>query len=404
VYLDITSPEKRKLQVAVPYVLDKDKPREIQETGKKMAELLGKALAFHGFAEIIDPDLYGGSQDANWGSINAEFVILGQYQTGFRGIVLELRLVDVQEGRMIFGRRYRGPFAKHKRMLLKFIDDVVQELTGERGVSLTKIAFVSDQTGDKEIFLADVLGNEVVQVTRHRYLAVSPRISPKGDLLAYTSYHRGNPNLYLTRLAELKTTRAISRRPGLNMAPAWSPDGKRMILTLSKDGNPDLYLMDLKGKIIRRLTHGEGVNVSPTWSPDGKRIAFVSDRSGTPQIYVMALKSKRVQRITYQGSENTEPAWSPKGDWIAYTGRTDSTHHIFLIRPDGGAPVQVTRYWGDHESPSWSPDGRQLVFSRKRNDRQQLCTIFIDGTGLRVLFPELPGNQTSPQWSPRLPM
>lgn len=402
VYLDITSPEMRKIPVAIPPFIDLARPEAIHPSGRDMANLLGRALVFHGFASLIDPNLYGGRQDANWPSLKAEFVLLGQYRTEASGISLELRLLDVNEGRMILGRRYQTPWAGHRQVVLKFCDEVVHTLTGEMGISRSKIAFSSDKSGDKEIFITDILGDEITQVTKHKYLAIVPRFLPDGRRLTYTSYHRGNPNLYLTDFRELKTTRAISRWPGLNITPAWAPDGKSMILTLSKDGNPDLYQMDDQGRIMARLTSGEGANVSPNFSPDGRQIAFVSDRSGSPQIYLMDLKSRAVRRLTFQGNDNTTPAWSPKGDWIAYTGRGDAGLQIYLIRPEGGAPVQLTKTWGEHESPSWAPDGRQLVFSRKRNSREQLCAIFSNGSGLRVLFETEAGNQSMPQWSHRL--
>lgn len=402
VYLDITSPEMRKIPVAIPPFIDQAKPEAIHPSGRDMANLLGRALVFHGFASLIDPNLYGGRQDANWPSLGAEFVLLGQYRTEASGITLELRLLDVNEGRMILGRRYQTPWTGHRQVVLKFCDEVVHALTGEMGISRSKIAFSSDKSGDKEIFITDILGDEITQVTKHKYLAIAPRFLPDGRRLTYTSYHRGNPNLYLTDFRDLKTTRAISRWPGLNITPAWAPDGKSMVLTLSKDGNPDLYQMDDQGRIMARLTSGEGANVSPNFSPDGRQIAFVSDRSGSPQIYLMDLKSRAVRRLTFQGNDNTTPAWSPKGDWIAYTGRGDAGLQIYLIRPEGGAPVQLTKTWGEHESPSWAPDGRQLVFSRKRNSREQLCAIFSNGSGLRVLFETEAGNQSMPQWSHRL--
>lgn len=403
VYLDITSADFRKVSVAVPYFIDKLRPDRQQEAGGKMANLMSRALTFHGFVEIIDPATYGGYQTFDWQSIGAEFTVLGQYEIRADGIVLEMRLVDIHEGRMILGRRYRGAFTRHDEMIKKFCDEIVLKLTGEKGISLSEIAFVSDATGHKEIYLADILGQDVRQVTRHEYIALSPRFSPNGKLLAYTSYHRGNPNLYVTELGQLKKTQAVSRRNGLNMAPSWSPDGSTMAITLSKDGNPDLYLIDNAGKILRKLTSGEGINVSPSWSPDGKQLAFVSDRSGSPQIYIMDVRSKKVKRITYLGSENTTPNWSPKGDWIAYTGRVNGNLQVLMIRPEGGTPIQLTQSWGDHESPSWSPDGRQVVFTRKRYDKQEICAIFKNGTGLRPLF-AVKGNQSNPQWSPRLNM
>lgn len=400
VYLDITSPDFRKIKMAVPHFQETAQPGSASEQGRQMADLLGRALVFHGFVALIDPASYGGRQDSDWQRLGAEFTVLGQYEISGSTVTLEIRLNDIHAGRMVLGRRYRGPMSNHRQMIKKFCDEVVLQLTGESGVSLSRIAFVSDATGHKEIYLADVLGDDIRQVTRHAHLAVSPRFSPDGRWLAYTSYHWGNPNLYLTELASLQTTRAISRRPGLNMAPSWAPDSRSMAVTLSKDSNPDLYLIDNTGQELRRLTHGQGINVSPSWAPDGKRLAFVSDRTGKPQIYVMDAKTGATNRITFLGGENTTPSWSPKGDWIAYTGLVGGSRHILLIRPEGGTPVQLTQGGGEHESPSWSPDGRQVVFSRKQGKSQELYAIFRNGTGLRPLF-KLKGTQSSPQWSPR---
>ncbi len=387
--------------MAVPSFTDKERPDIVHDAGKQMADVMGRGLAFHGFVSIIDPKLYGDKQQTDWQVVGAEFVVLGQYTTKGSDVVLEIRLVNTQEGRMVLGRRYSGSWTQHRQMVLKFCDEIINHLTGEPGISLTEIAFVSDRTDHKEIYLADVLGDDIRQVTKHQNLAVSPRFSPDGLRLAYTSYHRGNPNLYVTDLSQSKTTRAISRRKGLNMAAAWAPDGKTMAITLSKDGNPDLYLMNLQGEILQRLTANEGLNVSPSWSPDGKKLAFVSDRSGTPQIYILDIKTKAVRRITYVGNENTTPCWSPTGEWIAYTGLIEGSHHILIISPDGGSPLQLTSGSAEHESPSWSPDGRQIAFTRRVNGTQRIYAILKNGKGLRALF-DMKGDQSFPQWSPRL--
>jgi len=401
VYLDFNAPNFKKVIMAVPYFVDREKPEQITATGRQQAALLTRGLELHGFIQVVPPSIYGGGQIVDWQTLDADFVIRGNYNLTGDDMTLELRLLDILEGRMIFGRRYNGPVAKERDMLLKFCDEVIKQLTGEPGISRTRIAFTSDASGFQEVYVADLLGDDIRQVTRHHRLTVSPRFSPNGRLLAYTSYHSGNPNLYITDLTQSKFTRAVSQRSGLNLAPAWSSDGKTLAITLSQDGNPDLYLMDTKGEIKKRLTANSGINVSPSWSPDGNRLAFVSDRSGTPQIYVMDLKTSRTTRITFVGNDNSEPAWSPTGEWIAYASLYEGSYHIFIIRPDGSSPTRVTRYAGDNESPSWSPDGNQIVFTRKLDDKQMLYVVFKNGTGLRQLF-HIDGKLSYPQWSSRL--
>ncbi len=401
VYLDITAPDFRKVPFAVPYFINKNKPGYTGKDERDQAALLTKALEFHGFISVVPPDKYDGSVNTDWLKLGVDYAIITEYETSGETVTFEFRLIDITEGRMIAGKRYKGSPSIRDRIILRFCDEVVYQLTGERGISLSNITFSSEvEGGYKEIFVADVLGRDIKQITRHKSIAVSPKFSPDGKLLAYTSYHPGNPNLYITNWEEAKTTKAISRRPGLNLAPAWSPDGKTMIVTLSKDGNPDLYLINSQGAILDRLTNNTGINVSPAYSPDGRQIAFVSDRSGNPQIYIMNLKTKSVRRITFQGNDNTEPSWSPNGEWVAYSGLYEGHYQIFIIKPEGGQPLQLTWYRDDHESPSWSPDSRQVVFTRRHDNDRDICTVFRNGTGFRTLF-SLKGHQSSPEWSVR---
>lgn len=398
VYIDITAQDLRKVVVAVPDFAGMQGQEE-GRAGRDMADLLAKGLKFHGFIEILDPQRYDGKSDADWNLLGVDYVVLGRYEVLDSGMLIEGRLLDVGAGRMLAGRRYRGSADQQDDMILRLCDALIEEFTGEKGISRSRIAFVSDATGSKEAYIANVLGLNMRQITRHKHLVVSPRVSPDGTYMAYSSYHSGNQNLYLTDLRQDKVTRAISRRKGMNLAPAWAPDGKTMIVTLSKDGSPDLYRIDTQGEILERLTKRAGINVSPTWSPDGEKIAFVSDRSGTPQIYIMDLKTKGVSRLTFEGSENTEPSWSPTGDLIAYTALREGLYQIFVIDPDDPLSArQVSSGWGEFETPSWSPDGKQLAFARKRNDRQQICAMQRDGSDSRVLF-DIPGNQSYPQWT-----
>jgi TolB protein len=402
VYLDITSPDFRKVPFAVPYFSDKKEPGKVEKSDRYMTELLTDGLEFHGFISVVPPEKYDGSQNTDWLKLGVDYTIITDYTISGDTISFEFRLIDITEGKTLIGKRYKGPQSMREKMILRFCDEVIYQLTGEPGISLSNIAFSSEVPGGyKEIFVSDVLGRHIKQITRHRSLAVSPKFSPDGKLLAYTSYHPGNPNMYITNWQEAKITRAISRHPGLNLAPAWSPDGKTMAITLSKDGNPDLYLINNEGVILNRLTKNTGINVSPAWSPDGRQIVFVSDRSGNPQIYIMNVKTKAVRRITFQGNDNTEPSWSPDGEWITYSGLYEGQYQIFVIKPEGGKPVQLTWYRDDHESPSWSPDSRQIVFTRRHKDERDICTIFRNGTGFRTLFP-LPGDQATPEWSTRM--
>lgn len=395
VYLDITASGTRKINMAVPPFTG---PGCSPTLGQELASSLEKALEFHGIIAIIPRRDYSASPSPDWRRLGADYTIQGTCAATSTGINLEMRLVDVSTNTMLMGKKYSGGLDQRQDMLFKYCDLVIKELTGERGVAYSQIAFISNGTGAKEAYLTNIFGDKTRQITRHRNLVISPRFTPDGRSLSYSSYHKGNQDLYITELNQNTVTQAISRRKGMNLGPAWSPDGRKMVLTMSKDGNPDLYLLDRQGNVLEQLTSRSGINVSPAWSPDGRKIAFVSDRSGKPQIYLMDLATKATRRITFQGSENAEPAWSPKGDQLAYTCLVNGLYQICTTIPEEGAtPVQVTRDAGHHESPDWSPDGKQIIFVKREGGTQKIHAVLKNGTFQRQLF-SLKGNQTYPRW------
>jgi TolB protein len=400
IQLDIANSGIRKLIIAVPPFVDSSGDRDTA-TGKELARLMMDGLRFHGFVQILDPRRFNGQRDAAWRALGADYVFMGDFNSTGSQMTVAGSLLDVMAGNMLAAKQYKGMSGQRDDMTLRLVDAMIQEFTGELGISRTSIAFISDNTGRKEVYIADVLGRDVRQITRHNHLCVSPRFTSDGRRLAYSSYHRGNQDLYITELDQKKKTRTLSRREGMNLAPAFSPDSRTAVVTLSRGGNPDLYLIDMKGNIVEQLTDKAGINVSASFSPDGRSICFVSDRGGRPQVYIMNMQNKQVRRLTFKGKENVEPSWSPKGDKIVYTSLVGGRYHIFTIPVNSATPRQLTSGYGNYESPTWSPDGKQVAFSRKRKGKKEVCAVFANGEGMRVLF-TLKGNQSYPRWSPRL--
>jgi len=393
-YFDITASDVRKIMIAVPTFTG--------AAGSTVSPLLTKGFQLHSFVSVIDSSRYGGSKEADWKTLGADYVVMGQVNSDPAGVVIEGQILDVASNKLLAGRRFKGSMGQLEDMTLRLCDGLIEDFTGEPGVSRTSIAYVSDATGRKEVYVSDILGRHPRQVTSHRALCVSPRFTPDVNFLAYSTYHRGNQDLYITDLRQNSSTNALSRRKGLNMAPAFTPDGRTMVATLSKGGTPDLYILDRQGEILEQLTSQAGINVSPSFSPDGKSIAFVSDRSGKPNVYVMNLSNRQTKRLTFKFSENSEPAWSPKGDEIAFTGLQGGGYQLFVMDTSGGNVRQLSSGGGNFESPTWSPDGRLLAVTRKNGGRSEICVVSKNGKDVRTLF-AMKGNLSYPQWSNRLP-
>ncbi|MBI3563613.1 MAG: PD40 domain-containing protein, partial [Elusimicrobia bacterium] len=186
-------------------------------------------------------------------------------------------------GEAVFERFYRQDAQWLRALAHRIADDVVKAATGRDGIARTRIAFVNNQTGHKEVYVMDYDGEAVKRLTDDKSIDLLPRFSPDGRKVAYTSYKDGNPDLFLLDL-ETGRASALSDEQGLNIAGGWSPDGAKLLMTLSRGKSPNLYLKDLSSGALERLTSHFGADSTPTFSPDARQVAFVSDRSGNPQI------------------------------------------------------------------------------------------------------------------------
>jgi TolB protein len=276
-------------------------------------------------------------------------------------------------------------------------NQIIEMLTGEKGMATTKIVFSYKKGSRKELGLVDYDGYNFKKLTDNNNYNLFPCWASDGGRVLYSNY--GKDRLLLNLLdIESKTSRAIFSYRGLNYAPDYSPDGTKIAITMSKDGNTEIYLLDLNTKKINRLTRNWAVDCSPVFSPNSREIAFVSDRSGMPQIYIMDIYGSNLRRLTYHGDYNTSPAWSPKGSLIAYVSRQeDNRQQIFVTDPNDFQPIQLT-FDGNNEDPSWSPDGLHIVFTSRRTGWYQLWTMNWDGTRQRKLTRGI--TAYSPAWSP----
>ncbi len=361
--------------------------------------------------ELIETDQIGLTMDlteapgsgviAKASKAGVQVIIWAKLDKQSNGWVLESYAYETAQGIRVVGVKIFGGKRKLRNLAHRFSDKLTFHFSGEKGVAQTKIAYISDLSGNKEVYIMDYDGANKMRYTRDRSIAVSPRWSFDAKKMTYTSYRRGNPDLYVL---DLKTgeKKALASFPGLNFSASWPPVGEKVAFSTTKDGNAEIYLVGLDGNGLKRLTFNKADDLSPSWSPSGKQIAFTSDRGGGPQIYVMDADGANVRRLTFDGNYNTSPVWSPKGDWIAYACRDEDRRlKICADRADGSQSIAITESgaWDD-ESPSWALNGRELIFSSNRFGKNQILSIHLDGTHLRRLTSN-PANNISPSWSLR---
>jgi len=332
-----------------------------------------------------------------WLALGAEVLVKGKFESGLSQFSVEATVYDVGAGRSILAKRYSGEASQWRSAVHHISNDVIEAITGEAGIALSKIAFVSTATGAKEIYVMDYDGANRRRVTKDNLGAMYPAWFPDGGRIAYTRYNGRRQESCAVDLGTGATTRLTSF-PGLNAFVAVSPNGAEIAMSLSRDGNTEIYRLAADGSRPTRLTFGRSTESSPCWSPEGRRMAFVSDRSGSPQVYVMNSTGGTAERLTYRGGYNTSPDWSPKGDLIAYVSRIDGVFQVCTVDVETKEVVRLTTGWEDKEDPSWAPDGRHVVYSVKSGNRYDLYMLDIYELE-PVRLTSGGGDFLSPAWS-----
>ncbi|MFY9826883.1 MAG: Tol-Pal system beta propeller repeat protein TolB [Thermoanaerobaculia bacterium] len=372
--------------------------------GRELEDTVRRDLDNSGYFEIQGPDVLSGlnltgdvQKDlAAYKSTGNEVILLGEMKTEEDRLVFDGRVLDAGSGQAALAKRYRGPYSVSRRMAHTFADEVIRTLTGKTGISLSAIAFASDRTGNKEIWVMDYDGANPRKITGHRSTSMSPAWSPDGASLAYTSFFNGPPGLYLADLASGRK-RPVITSGTLNTSPSFSPDGKRIAFARSLEGNVEIFTADVDGGNLRRLTNSPAIDTNPAWSPKGGNIAFTSSRAGNPHIYLMDAEGANQRRLTFDGTYNDGAAWSPEGDLIAYASRRDGQFQIAITNVGTLETQVLTSGPGENESPTFSPDGRKIAFTSRRNGRKQIWVMELDGSKLRPLTSD--GSNDMADWS-----
>jgi TolB protein len=298
-------------------------------------------------------------------------------------------------------QRFRGTVQAPRALGHAIANKVIEAVTGNPGIFGTRLAAVSNRTGNKEIYVVGLDGAGAEAVTKNGAINLSPAWSPDGLSMAYTSYKKSNPDLYVKDLAT-GATRTVSSVRGVNTSADFSPNGKTIALARTIDGDSDIFLIDaMSGQQIRRMTTGGGIDVSPDFTPDGSAIVFASERSGGCQIYSMPVLGGNATRLSFAGDFNVDPVISPDGKRIAYVGRSQGGFDIYVASIDGQRTLRITQDAGDNEDPTWSPDGRYLVFSSTRTGKSELWISTADGRHQTKITEG--GGWTQPTWAPGMP-
>jgi TolB protein len=402
---------------AVPDFIALSNDADTLDAVKTIGQALWDDLNFEREFDMIPRDTYASIPAARslagipfdrWRELGADALLIGAVEKRGDAFRVEVRLFSVKQQQAAYNREFTAAVTNPRFVAHTIADEIFQTQLALRGVARTKIAFVSDRDGErltgtiesrvvKEVYICDYDGANQRRLTTNHTLNINPTWSPDARSIAYTSYRRGIPDIFISNIYQGTMENPLRSKVEENFLPVWSPDGTRIAFQSNRDGNAEIYVMNRDGSGIRRVTNHPMSDTTPTWSPSGNQIAFTSDRSGSPQIYVVDVDGLNLRLLTRE-SYCDRPTWSPAPyNEIAYAARTGAGFDIIVLDVATRERRQLTFGEGINESPAFSANGRHIAFSSNRGGKIQLYTIERTGKDLKLLTKI--GNNQTPDWS-----
>lgn len=337
---------------------------------------------------------------AEWTALQAQALTVGNVEAVAGGrLKVSFQLMDALKQTQLAGMDYQIAPSQARVTAHKIADIIYQKLTGEPGAFASRIAYITKLGKRYALQVADADGANPQTVVSSNEPIISPAWSPDGTKLAYVSFEKKKPIVFVQSLTS-GSREMVANYKGNNSAPTWSPDGSKLAIVLTYGANSQIYTIDASGGGLKQVTKSNAIDTEPAFSRDGNWIYFSSDRGGRPQIYRVAAGGGDASRVTFEGAYNVSPRFSPDGKSLVYI-RNDGGKFRVAMQDLASGQTQILSEGSQDESPSFAPNGRVILYATKLGGRGSLAAVSSDGK-VRQRLSESRGDVREPAWGPLL--
>jgi Tol biopolymer transport system component/DNA-binding winged helix-turn-helix (wHTH) protein len=189
----------------------------------------------------------------------------------------------------------------------------------------------------------------------------APQYSPDGKTIAFVSESSGDKEIWLCRADGSEPRRLTNLRASFLSNPRWAPDGRSIAFEFLLGTDTDIYLIDANGGTPRRLTDEPSNESAPNWSHDGKWIYFSSNRSGAQQVWKMPAAGGKAEQVTEQGGHRSLE--SPDGKELFFTKPQQAG--LWRIPVGGGPETIILDSLSPQDSFNWELTARGIFFIQR---------------------------------------
>jgi Tol biopolymer transport system component len=268
------------------------------------------------------------------------------------------------------------------------------------------VAFMSDPTGNFEIYLLDPSNESIESLTANPGFDGYPHFHPDGQSLLFTSERSGRSQDIYRMSREGTGLLRLTEAEGRDITPVYSPDASRIVFVSERDEDLEIYIMNGDGSGQTRLTDSPGLDFAPVFSPDGEAIYFISERAGYRQILRMALDGSNLEFVLGEGELLARPGFDPATGRLFYAQSTRLpgaglvSWDLWQAQADGSGATRLSESGISESDPVYSADGGVIAFSARLNTPDEDLFVWNPATGELDRITNSAGRDLWPTFDP----